>query len=150
MAPKRGPGARGYRSVAADSPIPQRAARGRAPSAEVTAVWALFAADALAILVTYSRLPPSETYHVTLGGLSGGLSRVVVFLCFPTALAAVAVLGLVVERLHGRWVTPAAIIALLLCASVAWPGVVEQADLDVKWSNAFAAVGVLVVLLLSL
>ena len=117
---------------------------------EVRVVWALLAADAVAIFVTYWRLPPADTYHVSLSGLDGGLSRVVVFLCFPTALAAIAILGLLVERLPGRRAGPVALAALLLCASVAWPGVVDQGDLDVKWSNAFAASGLLIVFVLSL
>jgi hypothetical protein len=115
----------------------------------VRTVWTLLAADAAAITVTYWRLPPGETYHVSLSGFDGAASRVAVFLCFPSALVAIAILGLVVERLPGRWGGPVAFAALLLCASVAWPGVVDQADLDVKWSNAFAAVGVLIVLVLS-
>ena len=116
---------------------------------EIRVVWALLSADAIAIFVTYSRLPPAETYHVSLSGFAGGASRVVVFVCFPGALVAIAILGLVVERLHRGWARPVSLVALLLCASVAWPGVVDQADLDVKWSNAFAAVGVLIVLVLS-
>jgi hypothetical protein len=115
----------------------------------IRVVWALVAADALAIFVTYWRLPPAETYHVSLSGVDGGASRVVVFLCFPTALVAIAVLGLVVERLPGPWGGPAAVTALVLCTSVAWPGVIDEADLDVKWANAFAAAGVLIVILLS-
>jgi hypothetical protein len=115
----------------------------------IRAVWALLAADATAIFVTYWRLPPAETYHVSLNGFDGAASRLVVFLCFPTTLVAIAVLALVIERLRGRWVGPIAVATLLLCASVAWPGVVDQADLDVKWSNAFGAVGVLLVVVLS-
>ena len=117
--------------------------------AEIRAVWALLAADAVAIFATYWRLPPAQTHHVSLSGFDGGASRVVVFLCFPSALAAIAVLVLVVGRLRGRWVGPVVLAALVLCASVAWPGVVDQADLDVKWSNAFAALGVLIVVILS-
>jgi hypothetical protein len=114
--------------------------------AEIRAVWALLAADAIAIFVTYWRLPPAETYHVSLSGFDGAASRLVVFLCFPTALAAIAILGLVYERLRLR---RPALVAFVLCATVAWPGIVDEADLDVKWSNAFAAAGVLLVLLLS-
>jgi len=94
-------------------------------------------------------VPPRGTYHVSLAGFDGAASRSVVFLCFPVALAAIAILGLVVERLHGRWARPVALLAFLLCASVAWPGVVDEADLDVKWSNTFAATGVVLVLVLS-
>ncbi len=121
-----------------------------APAREIRVVWALFAADAIAIAVTYWRLPPADTYNVSLTGFDGGASRVVVFLGFPTALAAVAILGLVYGRLDGRWALPVSLVALALCASVAWPGVVDQADLDAKWSSAFAAAGTLLVLLLSI
>ncbi len=121
-----------------------------APAREIRVVWALFAADAIAIAVTYWRLPPEDTYHVTLSGFDGGASRVVVFLGFPTALAAVAILGLVYGRLDGRWALPASLLALGLCASVAWPGVVDQANLDAKWSNALAAAGTLLVVVLSI
>jgi hypothetical protein len=103
----------------------------------------------VAIAVTYWRLPPEQTYHVSLSGFDGAASRVVVFLCFPAALAAIAVLGLVVEHLRGRWVGGVAVGALALCATVAWPGVVDQADLDVKWSNAFAAIGMVIVVVLT-
>jgi hypothetical protein len=112
-------------------------------------VWALFAADAVAIFVTYWRLPPGQTYHVSGSGFDGGASRVVVFLCFPTALAAIAVLGLLVERLRPR-LRATALAALVLCASVAWPGMVDQADLDVKWENALPLAGVLLVAALAL
>jgi hypothetical protein len=115
----------------------------------IRAIWTLLALDAVAIFVTYWRLPPVQTYHVSLSGFDGGASRVVVFLCFPAALAAIAILGLVFERLHGRWAKRVALTAFLLCASVVWPGVVDQANLDVKWSNAFAAAGVLIVVVLS-
>ena len=132
MAPKRGQGARGSASLP-----------------EIFAVWLLLSADAVAIFVTYWRIPPRETYHVSLSGFDGATSRIVVFLCFPTALAAIAILGLIVERLRGRWVLPVSLAALVLSASVAWPGIVDEADLDVKWSNAFPAAGVLLVLVLS-
>jgi hypothetical protein len=126
-----------------------RGARGSASLPEIFAVWLLFFAAAAAIFVTYWRVPPRETYHVSLSGFDGGASRLVVFLCFPTALAAIAILGLVYKRLRGRWALPVVLLALLLCASVTWPGVVDEADLDVKWSNAFASVGVLLVFFLS-
>jgi hypothetical protein len=132
MAPKRGRGARGSASLP-----------------EIFAVWLLFLADAIAIFVTYWRIPPRDTWHVSLSGFDGGASRVVVFLCFPTALAAIAILGLIVERLRGRWVLPVSMLALVLCATVAWPGIVDEADLDVKWSNALPAAGVVLVVVLS-
>ena len=59
---------------------------------EVALVWAVFLVDAAAILVTYSRLPAHELYHVSGSGLTGGLSRVLVDSNFPVALAAIAIL----------------------------------------------------------
>jgi hypothetical protein len=111
--------------------------RGREP----LVVWLLFAVVAVEMLVTYSRLPASELYHVSGSGLAGGASRVLVFLNFPTALVALAVLAIVFERLPVA-LRPAAVIAALLCTPVFWPGVVNQASLDARWINAPAAVGV--------
>lgn len=98
-------------------------------------LWALYALVGLAILVTYSRLPPHELYHVHRSGLAGGASRLVVYLNFPLALAAPAILAVAGDGLL-------AVGAALLCAPVFWPGVVSQANLDAKWANAPAAVGV--------
>jgi hypothetical protein len=110
--------------------------RARTPF-EVVVVGALFAIVAAEIFVTYRRLSASELYHVSGTGLEGGASRVLVFLDFPTALVAVAVLLLAYER--GRVV---AAVGIALCAVVVAPGVVSQADLDAKWSNTVPALGV--------
>lgn len=105
-------------------------------------LWALYALVGLAILVTYSRLPPSDLYHVHRSGLTGGASRLVVFLNFPVALAAIAILAVVGDGLL-------AVAAALLCTPVFWPGVVSQSNLDAKWANAPAAVGVVAAALLT-
>ena len=60
------------------------------------AVWALCGVIALLILVTYSRIPHEKLYHVSGDGLSGGLSRTLVFWNWPAALIATVVLGIVV------------------------------------------------------
>lgn len=120
-----------------------------APAREIRVVWALYAAVAVAIAITYWRLPQAELYHVSRSGFDGAAGRVVIFLGFPAALAAVAILGFVYERLRGRWVLPVSLVALVLCASIAWPGVVDQANLDAKWSNGLALIGTLTVLALS-
>jgi hypothetical protein len=117
---------------------------------EVLAVWTLFGLVGLAILVAYARLPIDELYNVSGTGLEGGLSRVLVFAGYPTALVSIAVLAVVVDRLRARWVSVVAAIAALLCATVAWPGVVEQSDLDAKPANALAAVGTLIALALTI
>ena len=64
---------------------------------EALAVWLLFGLVALEILHTYARVPPEELYHVT-----GGISRVIVFLNFPAALVAIAIVAVSYPRLTGR------------------------------------------------
>lgn len=115
---------------------------------EVALVWAIFVLDAVAILVTYSRLPAPELYHVSGSGLEGGLSRVLVDSNFPVALAAIAILLVLVDRLHR--LRPVAVAGIVLCMPVFWPGVVDEANLDARPVNAIAGVGVLVALALSL
>jgi Tol biopolymer transport system component len=105
-------------------------------------VWALLALDAGAILWTYARLPARDFFHVSTSGPSGGAGRTLVFLNFPTALVAIAIVLIVVDRLEGRRSKSTAVLAIALCAAVYWPGVVDQNDLDARWINAIAAVGV--------
>jgi len=116
---------------------------------EVVAVWLLFALVAVEILFTYSRIPAHELYHVSGSGITGGASRAFVFLNFPTALVALAILGVVYGRLR-RGLRPVAVVAGVLCAVVFWPGVVSEANLDAEPVNTLAAVGVLLALVLSL
>jgi hypothetical protein len=109
---------------------------------EVGVVWALVLAVAVAITITYSRTPASELYNVSNSGIAGGLSRVLVFLNWPVALLAIPVLLLLADRLgrKGSWI--AAIIGIVFCAAVFWPGIVKQSNLDAKWANAVPAIGV--------
>jgi len=116
--------------------------------AEVLATWLLYGAVAVAILITYWRLPPADFYNVSGEGLSAGAGRVLVFLNYPVALVAIALLAVRAERLRGRLAAVAAL-AAVLCAVVFWPGVVEQSDLDAKPINAAPALGVLVALVLT-
>jgi hypothetical protein len=55
----------------------------------------LFAVVTTEILVTYSRVPARELYHVSGSGIEGGLSRALIFVNFPVALLALGVLPLV-------------------------------------------------------
>jgi hypothetical protein len=126
--------------------------RGLAPASGrsvATAVWILFGAAALAILVTYSRVPPDELYHTSEGGLAGGLGRALVFLNFPTALAAIGVLLACAPALAGR-ARVAAGAACVLCLVVVVPGVVDQDDLDAKLVNLVPAAGVALAFALTL
>lgn len=116
---------------------------------EAVVVWALFALVALEILVTYARLPARELYHVSGSGLEGGASRALVFLNFPVALAAIALLALVFDLLESRLLRVLAVAAAVLSLVVVWPGVVDQANLDAKAVNALPALGVLLALALT-
>jgi hypothetical protein len=115
--------------------------------AEALVVWGLFGVVAVLVLVTYSRIAPHELYHVSHGGLTGGLGRVLVFLNYPAALMAIAVLTLVTDRLGPRW---PALLALVLCLVILVPGVVDQGDLDAKWINVLPAFGVAIVLAMTI
>jgi hypothetical protein len=114
---------------------------------EVKLVWALVAATLVALVVTYSRLPASELYNVSRSGFGAALGRAVVDLNFPDSLIALAVLGVVGPSLPppGRRL---AVVAALLCA--VGPAFVRQGDLDVRWVNAIAAVGVVLAFSLTL
>jgi hypothetical protein len=114
---------------------------------ELKAVWAMVAATLLALVVTYSRLPAAELYNVSGSGLGAALGRAVVDLNFPDALIALAVLGVIAPWLPRRlrW---AAAVAALLCAL--GPAFVRQGDLDVRWLNTPAAIGVALAFVLTL
>jgi hypothetical protein len=64
------------------------------------------------------------------------------------ALAALPLIALAAERLRSSAWTAISVVAAVLCALVFWPGVVDQADLDVKAINALPTVGVGLALLL--
>ena len=135
--------------VVATNPHP-RSEEGRASfPLEVAAVWALAGAVAIALLVTYARLPPEQLYHVSGSGLAGGASRVLVFANWPLALLSIPMLAVLANRLASRETTIVAIAGIALCAAVFWPGMVKESDLDAKPANAVAGLGVLVALALS-
>jgi hypothetical protein len=114
---------------------------------EAYALWALYGLIALIVIVTYSRIQPDELYHVSGSGFEGGLSRALVLVDFPTALMAIAVLALVAERRSLGWW---ALVPLVLCAVIVVPGVVDEGDLDARWINVVPAIGVAIVLVLTL
>jgi hypothetical protein len=124
--------------------------RARGGWVELTIVWTMYALVAVAIFVTYARSPVSELYHVTGTGFAAGASRALVFLNYSTALAAIAVLLVLLDRLRTRVELVVAGAAIILCAAVFWPGVVTQSDLDARPVNAVAAIGVALALLLTL
>ena len=105
-------------------------------------VWLLFALAATAVFVTYWRLPPSVLWKVHNSGFVGGAGRAFVFLSFSAAVAAVGILPIVVDRLEDRRADLSGLVALILCATVALPGVQTESHLDPKWSNLPAVLGV--------
>jgi hypothetical protein len=115
--------------------------------AEAYVVWALLGAWAVIDVITYSRIDPNDLYHVSNDGLGGGLSRALVFLNFPAALAAIAIVVLVADRTGWRWPH---VLSIALCAVIVVPGVVDQANLDARWINAVPALGVALAFVLTL
>ncbi len=121
--------------------------RDGATQGEPLAVWAMWAVVLGTILVTYWRLDPDtpeatdDLYHVSGNGLGGGLSRVLVELNFPVAIVAILVVLVALDALP-RTAWALAVPAIALCAVVAWPGVVDQDDLDARLVNAIPALGV--------
>lgn len=113
-------------------------------------VWALLLASAVAIVVTYSRVPPQDLYNVSEDGLAGGLGRALVFLNYPVALAAISIACLAAERIGTRNAWIGALSASGLCAITAVPDVVDQHDLDAKLVNVLPALGVAIAFVLSL
>ena len=118
-----------------------------AARSEIAAVWLAVAGAAIAVLVTYARLPPSELYHTSEDGIDGGLGRTLVFLNFPVALVAVPVALIAAAVLRRRAAVAAALVVAAAAAFV--PFAVDQDDLDAKPVNAIPALGVLIALLLT-
>ncbi len=126
-------------------PVPRNDAGHETSQGEALAVWALWALVLVAILVTYSRLAPGETYHVSRDGLAGGLSRGAVELNVPLSLVGIGITLVALAALPtGAWWAGGP--ALALCAVTAVPGVVDQDDLDARWINAVPAAGVAIAL----
>ena len=98
------------------------------------AVWGLYALEAAATLVTYSRLSPDLLYNVdSAGDLAGGLSRTLTVVNYPLALGAIALARSPAAhaRSSGR-----------RSRSVRWSRSREwstRVDLDARWINALPA-----------
>ncbi len=116
---------------------------------EALAVWAIWAVVAATVFVTYARLPASDFYNVTGTGVRSGAARVLVLVGWPISLAVLALLAVAADRLLAqplavasrRAVVAVAALSALLCATIAWPGVIRQSNLDAKPANALAAIG---------
>jgi hypothetical protein len=121
----------------------------RIPQGEALATWALWGLLLAAIVVTYARLEPADLYNVSREGLAGGLSRAVVELNFPISLVAIGAALVALDTLPRRawWV---GVPTVGLCAVTAWPGVVDEDDLDARWANAVPALGGVLALALTI
>jgi hypothetical protein len=108
-------------------------------------VWSIVGLLILATVATYARVDPKDLYRVSRGGIAGGLSRAVVELNFPVALVSILIVLIVIDGMPRRaWMIGGPAIAL--CAVSAWPGVVDQSDLDARPINALPVLGVVFVL----
>jgi hypothetical protein len=116
--------------------------QGRPGLAETLFVWALWGLVALAVFITYWRISPAELYHTSGTGPLAGASRVVVYLGYPVAIAAVPLAFIAAARLRTRFAYAGAAVATLLCFTIGIPGVIDQGDLDARPLNALAALGV--------
>jgi len=124
--------------------------QGRRPGlSEAIGVWSLFALAALAILITYTRLPHESLYHTSGDGLEAGAGRALVFAGFPVALVAIPIAWIAVARLRTRLAVAAGVLATILCTTVGFPGVIDQNDLDARPVNALAGIGALIALALT-
>jgi len=124
---------------------------GEGPSLrEARALWLMWAIVAALVWITYARLPASDFYNVTGTGFGAGAARVLVLLGWPISLAALALLAPAADRLLSspnttasrRAVIGASAASVVLCMTIAWPGVITQSNLDAKPSNLLAACGV--------
>jgi hypothetical protein len=113
---------------------------------EALVTWAVWAVIASCVVVTYSRLDPAETYHVSREGLAGGLSRALTVVNFPIGLVAIALVLVAVAALPARAVL-AGVPAIALCATI--PFFNDQANLDAHWGSAVPAVGVAIAAVLT-
>ncbi|MGE5690897.1 MAG: hypothetical protein ACM33B_10115 [Pseudomonadota bacterium] len=112
---------------------------------ELVAVWLLFAVQATATLLTYSRLPPSAVYNVDESGdLLAGLGRTLTLLNYPLSLGAIALVALAGGPRLLVWG------AIALCSLTAVPGVVDQGDLDGRPVNVLPALGVAIAVALTI
>ena len=118
---------------------------------EVLLVWAIYAAVAVAVFVTYAWVSPTEMYNVSHDGLAGAASRTLVFSNYSMSLVALALLGFAMARLleqpdmdrrRRMAIATVGIVAAALSLVTALPGVVDQGDLDAKPVNALPALGV--------
>src|SRR5215471_16682053 len=115
----------------------------------VLVLWGMWIAVAAATWATNARIPVSQLYGFHGRGIVSAAGRVVVLLGWPIALAAIPLMAVSVERLlasphsrrSARVISIAAILSIVLCATIAWPGAQKGTHLDAKYINVPAAIG---------
>jgi hypothetical protein len=118
----------------------------------VLALWAMWLVVCAATWATNARIPVSLLYGFHGAGVLPAAGRVVVLLGWPIALAAIPLMAVAVDRFlafphsqsSARLVGAASLLAVVLCLTIAWPGVQQATHLDARLINAPAAVGVAV------
>ena len=120
--------------------LAQKSGRG-AVQGDVLATWAVWMLFLGAMAVTYSRLDISDLYNVSRDGMDGALSRMLVQLNYPIALVAIAAILIALDSLEGRWLWLGAA-SIAACVVTAWPGVVDDGNLDARLINIVPALGV--------
>jgi hypothetical protein len=129
--------------------MPANETESSAVASEALALWCLFAAVAIATIVTYTRLPARELYLVSSPGIDTGIKRGLAFAAFPAAPVAIAIAWLLAEGITRRAVTLAALAATILASAVFWPGAVDETDPDARPVSVLALVGVVAVVILT-
>jgi hypothetical protein len=116
----------------------------------VLALWTMWIVVCAATWATNARIPVALLYGFHGAGVISAAGRVVVLLGWPVALAAIPLMAVAVERFlayphsprSARIVGVAAVVSIVLCVTIAWPGAQKGTHLDAKFINAPAAVGV--------
>lgn len=111
------------------------------PQGDALATWAVWMLLLGAMAATYTRLDISDLYNVSRDGIDGAVSRILVQVNYPISLVAIAAVLIALDTLESRrWWLGGPVIAA--CAVTAWPGVVDDGDLDARLINIVPAVGV--------
>jgi hypothetical protein len=111
---------------------------------DMVAAWTILAVVATEVFVTYTRLPVQELYQVRNTGAGTGGARLLAFVGFPVGLTAVAVLGLVGERVPRRDAVLGALAGGALAGGILWPGALDEAGLETQPARLLALIGVVI------
>jgi len=118
----------------------------RGGQGEAVVAWGAWMLLLVVVVVTYSRLPLSDLYRVSNGGITGGIGRGVVLSNYPIALATIALILIAMDALP-RVAWWAAGPAIVLCAATTVT--VDPNDLDFRIINLFPALGVTIAAVLT-